>query len=141
GLPTSLTLAVIGATAGAGRGLGVPVSWSVITMVLLVAAAAPFVGLVLALAGSTLWSARGSSAYLPAMRRGHLLAFTTQCIAYGANYGQRILVLLLAAGIALPDGRLAWWWYLVLGVAFAAGTVTGLPRIARSVGTGILHTS
>ncbi|MGC0251853.1 anion permease [Pseudactinotalea sp. Z1748] len=141
GLPTSLTLAVIGATAGAGAGLGLAVAWSALTVVLIVAALAPFVGLGLALAGSTLLNTRWDSAYLPVMRRGHLVAFTAQCIAYGANDGQKILVLLLAAGLAHPDGRLSWWWYLALGLAFAIGTALGLPRIARSVGTGILHTS
>lgn len=141
GLPTSLTLAVIGATAGAGWGLGIPVSWTTIAVVLAVAAAAPFVGLLLALLGSTLWRASPSGNYLPAMRRGHLAAFTTQCIAYGANDGQKILVLFLAAGLADPGGRLSWWWYPLIGLTFAVGTVIGLPRIARSVGTGIMATS
>lgn len=141
GLPTSLTLAVIGGTAGAGWGLSVAVSWPMLTRVLIIAALAPLVGMALALLGSTVLRARRRVTYLSSMRRGHLVAFSTQCIAYGANDGQKILVLLLAAGLAGGDGRLSWWWYPILGVAFALGTVIGLPRIARSVGTGILHTS
>lgn len=137
GLPTSLILAIISATVGAGLGLAVPVSWASLWWVLLIAAVAPLVGMMLALMVSMAWGTRGR--YLPTMRRGHVLAFSAQSLAYGANDGQKIVVLLLAAGLATPDGRLAWWWYLLLGLAFAAGVALGLPRIAGTVGTGILN--
>ncbi|ROR73139.1 inorganic phosphate transporter [Bogoriella caseilytica] len=138
GLPTSLSLAVIGGAAGAGWGLGAPVAWTQVGWVLSIAALAPIVGMALALLGSTLWHALRPRRYLSAMTWGHRGAFTLQCVAYGANDGQKILVLLLAAGLAGADGRLSWWWYPILGVGFAGGTMLGLPRMAHSVGSGIL---
>lgn len=140
GLPTSLTLGVIGGTAGAGWGAGTAISWDRLGWVLLIAALAPVVGMILALAGASLWHPGRPRRYLSAMRRGHIVAFTAQCVAYGANDGQKMLVLLLAAGLAHPSGRLDWWWYPILGLAFAIGTLLGLPKLARAVGTGILGT-
>ncbi|MEV4256848.1 inorganic phosphate transporter, partial [Spirillospora sp. NPDC049652] len=43
GLPTSLTLAVVGGIGGAGLGAGLPVSWSGLAAVLAIGAAAPLV--------------------------------------------------------------------------------------------------
>jgi inorganic phosphate transporter, PiT family len=44
GLPTSLTLAVVGAIAGAGVGASLPVTWGTVGGVLLLAALAPLGG-------------------------------------------------------------------------------------------------
>lgn len=139
GLPTSLTLAVIGGVAGAGLGAGLVVEWSAMLRVLAIGLAAPVVGMFLALAGAAAWRTARSARYLATVRRTHLAAYLAQCVAYGANDGQKALVLFVAAGAAADgDVTLRWWAYPVVGVLFAVGAVIGLPRIARTVGTGII---
>lgn len=138
GLPTSLTLAVIGGVAGAGWGQAASVDWRHVVWVLLIAAAAPIVGMLLAIVGAVAWPALRPRRYGATMRRSHVAAFTAQCLAYGANDGQKMLALFLVAGLAGADGRLDWWWYPTVGAAFAAGAMLGLPRMVKSVGSGIL---
>lgn len=138
GLPTSLTLAVIGGIAGAGLGAGLSLGWASILRVVLIGLAAPVVGALLALAGATVWRAWRRAAYLSTIRGAHVAAFGAQCLAYGANDGQKVLVLFLAASVAAGDGSLAWWVFPVVAAAFIAGTYLGLPKVARSLGGGIL---
>ncbi|AYY12498.1 inorganic phosphate transporter [Actinobacteria bacterium YIM 96077] len=139
GLPTSLTLAVIGGITGAGLGGGLSVGWESTLRVLAIGLAAPIVGALLGLAGATIWRALRSSSYLSTVRRTHVAAFGAQCLAYGANDGQKVLVLFLAASIAAGDGAtLRWWVFPVMAVAFVIGTFWGLPRVARSIGGGIM---
>ncbi|NEE00751.1 inorganic phosphate transporter [Phytoactinopolyspora halotolerans] len=142
GLPTTLTLAVIGGIAGAGLGMALDVGWSAVVRVLLIGMAAPAVGAVLALVGSWAWRSFRNASYLWTVRWTHATAYAAQCVAYGANDGQKMLVLFLAASIT-ADGdtgaaSLDWWAYPALAAAFAVGAVIGLPRVARSVGNGIL---
>ncbi|WP_129667307.1 inorganic phosphate transporter [Phytoactinopolyspora endophytica] len=144
-LPTSLTLAVIGGIAGSGLGMGLTVGWGSVLRVLAIGMAAPVVGALLALLGAWAWRSFRNATYLSTVRWTHMTAFGAQCIAYGANDGQKMLVLFLAAGVVASDGpaegtTLDWWAYPVIAVAFAVGTALGLPRAARSVGNGILST-
>lgn len=141
-LPTSLTLAVVGGIAGAGAGLGLTVAWASVLRVLAIGLAAPAVGALLALAGARLWRTAAGAAYLPTVRRAHVVAFAAQCIAYGANDGQKMLVLFIAAGGAGTAGftTVEWWVYPVIAACFALGAVLGLPRMTRSMGTGMLST-
>lgn len=140
-LPTSLTLAIIGGIAGAGAGVGLDVGWSAIVRVLVIGLAAPVVGAVLALTGALIWRTWRSANYLSAVRRGHVMAFVTQCVAYGANDGQKMFVLFMAAAIASGDDQsIVWWAYPVVAAGFAVGSFLGLPQAARSVGTGIVNT-
>lgn len=140
-LPTSLTLAVIGGIAGAGAGLGLAVAWASVLRVLAIGLAAPAVGALLALAGARLWRTAAGAAYLPTVRRAHVVAFAAQCVAYGANDGQKMLVLFIAAGGAGTAGATVMWWvYPVIAACFALGAVLGLPRMTRSMGTGLLST-
>ncbi|WP_166353689.1 inorganic phosphate transporter [Phytoactinopolyspora limicola] len=141
GLPTSLTLAVIGGIAGAGLGSGLVVEWSALMRVLAIGAAAPVVGMVLALVVSKVWRSLRGGSYLSTMRRAHVVAYAAQCVAYGANDGQKVLVLFLAASVAAGHGAaVAWWVYLVVAAGFAVGALLGLPKVARTVGNGILST-
>ncbi|WP_083460331.1 inorganic phosphate transporter [Jiangella muralis] len=141
GLPTSLTLAVIGGVAGAGVGAGLAVEWPAVLRVLAIGLAAPVAGLLLALAGAAAWRAARSARYLATVRRTHVTAYLAQCVAYGANDGQKAFVLFIAASVA-AGGEAApqWWAYPVVGGLFAIGAVIGLPRVARTVGTGIIST-
>ena len=141
GLPTSLTLAVIGGISGAGLGMGSAVEWSAVGRVLAIGLAAPFVGAVLAMLATRAWHVAPDAPYLPTVRRAHVAAFALQCAAYGTNDGQKVLVLFLAATAAGGgNDDLAWWTYPVVALAFAVGTAIGLPKLAASLGTGIMST-
>lgn len=140
GRPTSLTLAVIGGITGAGWGMGLAVDWPALLRVLAIGVAAPFVGAVLAMVAARALHLAPDAGYLPTVRRAHTAAFVAQCVAYGANDGQKVLVLFLAAEAMSGHNGLSWWTYIVIAVAFAAGTALGLPRFAGSVGSGILST-
>lgn len=139
GLPTSITLALIGGLAGAGAGAGLEVSWRVIGLVLLAAAAAPAAG------AAAAYLAAQIARYLPArsgihlrVRRTHALAFVALCLAYGANDGQKILaVFALVAGAS--GGRVAADPLALAlgGTLFVIGGVLGLRRFARTIGGGV----
>lgn len=140
GLPTSLTLALIGGIAGAGLGSGLPVAWTTVLVVLAVAAAAPVVG-----AGGAFLLSRlvGTLPVRSSAQRNirvlHVLAFGLECLAYAANDGQKILAVhAVAVGrhqgpVVIPPAHLA-----VLGLLFALGVVVGMPRLVSTVGEGIL---
>lgn len=139
GLPTSLTLAIIGGIAGAGWGSGLPVSWGTVGVVLLLGAAAPLAGASLAILLARL--ARAVPAVVRAsvlVRHGHRVAFLLLSIAYGANDGQKILaVFAVAAGVTgtVPADPA----YLAAGaVLFGLGTLLGLRRYARTLTGGVL---
>jgi inorganic phosphate transporter, PiT family len=140
-LPTSLTLALLGAIVGTGLGLGLAVAWSTVAIVLLVASAALVASL---LAGLLAVRAFG---YLPVPRRAASrlrvlggASFALQAIAYAANDGQKMLaVLAIAVGLG-ADGRISVEPapLLVLAVLFALGTLFGVERFAGRLSRGVL---
>jgi inorganic phosphate transporter, PiT family len=146
GLPTSLTLATIGGITGSGIGAGRAIGWTMVGTVLVLAALAPLVGALLA------WSlarvARRVTAPTSVARLvggGHRAAFTLQCVAYGANDGQKMLaVAVLALGTsgasgAAPLGGLRLSAVLaVLGVLFLVGALLGVRRMAGTLSAGVL---
>jgi PiT family inorganic phosphate transporter len=74
------------------------------------------------------------------VRRWHRVGFGLQCLAYGANDGQKMLaVLAVATGVAAGGTVPATPWQLAaLAGAFLVGTVLGLPRIAGTLGGGLV---
>ncbi len=140
GLPTSLTLALIGSIAGAGVGFGLPVAWPLLIMVLGIALAAPVIGALLSgviLAIARLLPARHSAA--TQLGVAHRLAYTAQCIAYAANDGQKMLAIFaVAAGTAEPLVAARPEQLAAIAGLFALGLVLGLPRLAQTLGRGIL---
>jgi PiT family inorganic phosphate transporter len=103
GLPTSLTLALVGGLSGAAWGSGLGVAGGTVGKVLLIGAAAPTVGM---LAG---WLVGQLSRMRPAERRRtgtfralHVTAFSLQCLAYAINDGQKMLAVAAVAVAALP---------------------------------------
>ncbi|MDF5758750.1 inorganic phosphate transporter [Spongiactinospora sp. TRM90649] len=132
GMPTSLTLAVVGGVTGAGLGWGLPVAAGQVAFVLAVALAAPFVGGLLAVLVSHLLVRLADGATLP---RWHRAGFAVQCLAYAANDGQKMLaVFIVALGFAgAPVGVCA-----LIAVLFGLGTVYGLPRAGRTLSREIL---
>lgn len=141
GLPTSLTLALLGAIVGTGLALRLPVSWATVAAVCLIGLAAPAVSSILALL--TVWAL----ARLPVPRHAWsqlwvlgVVSFLLQSLAYAANDGQKMLaVLAIALGlganghIAVQPGS-----QMLLGVLFAVGTLAGIERFAGRLGRGIL---
>ena len=146
GLPTSLTMAVVGGLAGAGTGLRLPVSWANVATVLGVGMAAPAVG---ALAGFFLGRAANglpaTSRVQAGLRVMHPLAFVAQSMAYAVNDAQKMLAVFAAAlGIGAAtdplragDGEIAGLLVLIAAL-FSVGVLLSLHRMARSVGGQIV---
>ncbi|HLT97174.1 MAG TPA: inorganic phosphate transporter [Acidimicrobiia bacterium] len=142
GLPTSLTLALIGGLAGAGAGAGLPVAWSTVALVLVIAAVAPLVGggLAFLLAAIPLRTP-GRLRADQAVAALHRIGFVLQCLGYGANDGQKIVAVgavamgVTAAGFASNPLAMA-------GVAalFLVGILISLRRMAQTMGSGVVAT-
>lgn len=142
GIPTSITLAILGGLAGAGTGLGVPPEWGRLGLVLGIAALAPFVG---AAAGFVIGRlARLAPAYGGMARlvdHLQLAAFGGQCLAYAANDGQKMFAVVTVATAWHVTGR-----YpspgpavtIVIALVFMAGAVFGLRRVGRGAATTLL---
>ncbi len=130
GLPTSLTMAIVGGLAGAGFGSGLPVAWATIGIVAGAGLVAP---LLAGLVASAILSALGrlprgrrTRSRMRWLKRG---SFGLQALAYSANDGQSILAVFAVAvggtsAVAVHAPELG-----VLAVAFCAGTVLGLRRV------------
>jgi inorganic phosphate transporter, PiT family len=140
GMPTSLTLALIGGITGAGVGFGLPVSWSAIAFVLVVAAVAPVLGGFLGAALTRLARfapTRGSARRV--LRGAHEAAFLLLCLAYGANDGQKMLaVFAVALGTAAPHVEADVAQLLVIGLLFAVGTLIGVRRMVGTLASRVL---
>lgn len=131
GVPTSLTLALVGGLVGAGIGSGSAVSTPAIALTLTIAAAAPLLGATVALALSR------TARLLPAtwrhggrLRSLHLAGLAGLSIAYGANDGQKAIAVLASA-----DGtfRLTPTALVVTAILFLIGTVWGLGRLRQGL--------
>lgn len=140
GLPTSVTLALIGGIGGAGVGAGLTVAWHVIGLVLLAAAVAPAVGALVALVATHVIARLPTRSEVHRrVRRGHALAFVALSLAYGANDGQKVLAV-FALVLDMPGGQVrAEPLPLVLGaILFVTGGILGLRRYAQTVGGGVI---
>lgn len=140
GLPTSLTLAVIGGITGAGLGYGLPVSLTAAAVVLAVGMAAPFVGALLGYLIARVAELIPARRSIPVtVTRLHRSAFALQCLAYGINDGQKmlaVLVIALGTGISTADPGLI--NLLIITLFFVIGVIIGLPKVAGSLGDGLM---
>jgi len=140
GLPTSLTLAVIGGIVGVGLGAGLAVSWSMVVLVLAVGLAAPILGAALAYLVLGVLRLVPPARQLPGvMQMAHRIMFTVQCIAYSLNDAQKMLaVLAIAFGIGLGGPfDLDPLLLAVMGGGFALGMVVGLPSVGMKLSRGL----
>jgi inorganic phosphate transporter, PiT family len=138
-LPTSLTLALVGGITGAGWASGLPMSWTTVGFVLVMAAVAPAAGGVLAFWLTRLGRRLSAPAAYRKVRRAHVVAFGLQCLAYGANDGQKMLaVFAVAAGAASVTAVPLLLG--VIGLLFLAGSILGLRRLSGTVATGLVPT-
>ena len=143
GLPTSLTLALIGGILGVGMGAQLEIDWGWMLLALGLAAVAPFAGLLGAFAVSRIWSllpTRGEMSRQ--IRVAHRFGFGLQAFAYGTNDGQKMLAVfaLASPGVALDGGRLRGGILTMIGIGllFAIGLLLGMRRYAARMGSGIL---
>lgn len=140
GVPTSLTLALVGGLTGAGVGFGLHVGWAYVAFVLAVGMCAPLVGALVAFALSR------ATRLVPAgdpvsgsVARTHRLAFGLQCLAYSGNDGQKMLAVFAVTGLAGAVTHPGIPELALISLLFAVGVILGLPRVARSLGDGVLH--
>lgn len=140
GLPTSLTLGLVGAITGAGVGAGLPVAWGVLGRVLVLAAVAPFLAAAIALVlGRVVRRFPGWGSVSRRLGAAHRLAFALQCLAYGVNDGQKMLaVAAIAAGVDVMVVADGFWTLVIIAVAFSAGTLVGLRKVASTIGGDML---
>jgi PiT family inorganic phosphate transporter len=138
GLPTSLTLALMGAITGAGVGAGLPVALPVLAEVALAGVLAPvlagFLGFALTRGGLRVvggWRATRRA------RRLHLAAYCLQCLAYSANGGQKMLAV-FAIATAGTVGSANWGLALAAAGLFGLGLVGGVRRAAANLSRGVL---
>ncbi|MEV4576373.1 inorganic phosphate transporter [Nonomuraea jabiensis] len=132
GLPTSLTLAIVGGLTGAGLGWGLPVSPGSVLLVLAFGVAAPFAGgllgwllvrvLLITTSGRGLW-------------RWHQVGFLLQSLAYAANDGQKMLAVFMIV-LGFSDAPLP--YTSLVAVLFGLGTMYGLPRAGRTLGRELI---
>jgi len=141
GLPTSLTLALIGGITGAGLGYGLPISWHGVIGVLAFGIAAPIVGGIAGLGLARLLRWVPADRSVPAaVRAATVLGYGIQALAYGANDGQKMLaVFAVTAGasgqfdVHPTTGRLA-----IIACCFAVGAAISLRRLAGRLGRDLL---
>lgn len=134
GLPTSLTLGMVGGIVGAGLGRGLPVITSGVVRVVLIGLAAPVVGGLLAqrlvTVSAMVLRRRGARGFVVLA----VAATVAQAVAYAANDGQKMfaVVAVSAVGITPP---------VVAGVAllFTVGAVAGLRAAAGTLGGGVVR--
>jgi PiT family inorganic phosphate transporter len=127
GLPTSLTLGMVGGIVGAGLGTGLPVLVAGVGRVVAIGLAAPMVGAVLAQLLTPAVQAAMAGGYTATVALGWA-ASVAQAVAYAANDGQKMIavVIVSALGVSLP---------VVAAVAllFAVGAVPGIRPAAGTL--------
>ncbi len=141
GLPTSLTLALVGAITGAGLGAGLPVHVWILVSIVAYGVGAPVVAAVVAywLARLRLVAVAGGESTDRA-RRLHTAVFALQCLAYSANGGQKMLAV-FAVAIGATSGGLVHdppWLAVLTAVLFGVGILLGVRRISTRLGRDVL---
>ena len=133
GVPTSVTLAIIGGLAGAGLGLGLAPSWTTLAAMLGVGMMAPVIGGLLGyLLGVLARHAPTTSRIAATVRLAHVGAFGGQCLAYAANDGQKMFAVAAVALTAVHGpAELSLPVLAVVVALFAAGALTSLRRMSR----------
>lgn len=141
GLPTSLTLALVGAITGAGVGAGLSVGTGELERILLLGLAAPVVcsALAFSVAPLALRAAKGDRTSRR-LRRWHEAAFGLQCLAYSANGGQKMLAVFAVATGGASGGlvRDPWWLALLVASLFGIGVLGGIRGVSGKLGKEIL---
>lgn len=136
GLPSSGTHALTGAIIGIGVGRGLPVDVGVVGKVIVVLVAAPLVASALGAAlAAMLVRFRPRADLRGHLRRLHAVSFASQCVAYAANDGQKMIALFaVALGVTSTRVELVPTVQVAIGVLFFVGTLIGVSGLGSRVG-------
>jgi PiT family inorganic phosphate transporter len=139
GIPTSITLGLVGASAGAQIAHG-SIDVDRVLRVLVLAAAGPVIAWALALAVTRALSTARGRALDRAIRVQQAGGFLLVAVAYGANDGQKLLAVLavvfgMGVGPAGVDARVVG----LVAVCFGLGTLIGLRRSVVGLRQGVLR--
>lgn len=139
GIPTSITLALVGASTGAQVADGLLQSDRIVR-VLVLAAAGPVAAWLLALAVNRLLVVPRGPSLERLVRWQQTAGFAATAVAYGANDGQKLLaVFAVMFGVGVEHGALDLRVTGLVIVCFTAGTMLGLRRSAKALRQGVLH--
>lgn len=139
GIPTSLTLALIGGITGAGLGYGLPVTASAVLTVLAFGIVAPLIGGIVGLLLARMLRWIPSDRSVPTLVRWATTAgYALQSLAYGANDGQKMLaVFAVAQGGTFQVHPTAGTLATIAGCV-VVGTIISLRRLAGRLARDLL---
>lgn len=141
GIPTSLTLALVGGLTGVSLGAGDSVAWSRVGVVFATLAAAPIVGAAVAnqLSRMLRLLRTGTSPIRRRLVRLHVVAFAGLALAFGAGDAQKLLAVMAIGVSGAQDSVQPTMWVLaLLGLLFAVGSAIGMRTMARSTSAGAI---
>lgn len=141
GVSTSLTLAVVGGVTGAGIGYGMHVDATRVGEVVALGLVAPVAAAGLAFGVSRIvLPALHAQQIGRSLRRVHAVTFGTQCLAYSANGGQKVLALLVVATGRAASGRASLPRADIAAIAlpFGLGVLLGMRKVSAGLGRGVL---
>ena len=142
GVPTSITLALVGALAGTLVGVGARPDWGHVLFVLGLGALAPGLACLLAyvLRRLPLRSWVETPETVRVLGGVRVVAYTLLCIAYSVNDGQKN-TFIAAVAVSIPVGAAAGnvWVQLVICALFGAGFLTGMRTSVRTLTTGVFR--
>lgn len=134
GVPTSITLALVGASSGAGFAGGHP-QWHLVLRVLGVAILSPLVAFAISRTIYLLFQSRTPQSSTTMVFLGFLLT----CIAYGSNDGQKMIALFgTAMGVDLGTATHSAAITAIVAATFLTGVLTGMPKGAAALQRGTI---
>lgn len=128
GLPTSLTLGMVGGIVGAGLGRGLPVLGAGLVRVVLIGLAAPVVGAALARLLAIVAQAIVAAGGALALAVLGWAASAAQAVAYAANDGQKMIAVVVVSTLDLSAPVIG-----ALALLFAVGAVPGIRPAATTL--------
>lgn len=134
GVPTSITLALVGASSGAGFAGGHP-QWHLVLRVLGIAILSPLVAFAISRTIYLLFHSRTPQSSTTMV----FLGFPLTCIAYGSNDGQKMVALFgTAMGVDLGAATHSAAITAIVTAAFLIGVLTGMPKGAAALQRGTI---
>lgn len=138
-IPSSMTLALVGAITGFGLSSGSPVAWHSVVLVLVMMAVAPLLGAFGSVALSKLMPLLPRGDADRRLQRAHVVGFSVLSLAYGSNDAQKMIaVLAIATGTAATGVSAIWWQVLSMTGLFVIGSALGLSRMSSTMSRGVV---